>query len=328
MDGRPSEPGLDLAKVLWYYKLVPSSQAPDADKIVCPFHEDINPSLSANYETGRWHCFGCETGGDALAFVQRFEEKYNRLRPLQAAIRFQEILKSERTSEVVLARREGRPRKQDVDSLDEAWNYFYGLRRVNWREPELPEEQEAKEYMAERGFGPRSLSAANAKANFNLQYGLIFPMMDDGTFRGWVCRTMDPEVAKRRKYLYNKGFSRATTLVGNYKGYDHVYVVEGYMDWLRFREFGIKNVVAVLGWKVTSEQVRKLKEGGVTKVVSVLDNDACGKKGTAYLKQFFEVVRFRYLKGVKDPGEMNREQFAKMLEQTKIKIGGNTNGFN
>ena len=41
-------------------------------------------------------------------------------------------------------------------------------------------------------------------------------MIDNGKFKGWVCRTTDKDIEKKRKYLYNKGFRRAETLVGSY----------------------------------------------------------------------------------------------------------------
>ena len=119
-----------------------------------------------------------------------------------------------------------------------------------------------------------------------------------------------------RKYLYNEGFSRATTLVGEYGSENYVFIVEGYMDRLKFVQFGITNVVAILGWKMSGEQEKKLKEKGITHVISALDNDECGRKGTRYLKTIFNVTRFSYLKGIKDPGEMSEENFNKMYRRT------------
>ena len=135
-------------------------------------------------------------------------------------------------------------------------------------------------------------------------------------FKGWVCRTMIKSIEERRKYLYNEGFSRATTLVGNYGTKDYVFVVEGYMDRLKFVQFGEDNVVAILGWKISPQQIQKLKDKGITKIISALDNDDCGKRGTEFLKKSFKVTRFTYLKGIKDPGEMTQESFNKMFKRT------------
>ena len=88
------------------------------------------------------------------------------------------------------------------------------------------------------------------------------------------------------------------------------------MDRLKFLQYGENNVVAILGWKASNEQIKKLKDKGITKIISALDNDRPGKKGTEYLKKFFDVTRFTYLKGVKDPGDMNQQMFNKMYNKT------------
>ena len=49
--------GEALAKVLWYYNLIPDV-ASLSQKIVCPFHDDVNPSMIVNFEDGSWFCFG------------------------------------------------------------------------------------------------------------------------------------------------------------------------------------------------------------------------------------------------------------------------------
>ena len=42
-------------------------------KGLCPFHEERTPSFHVRPQVGRWHCFGCGEGGDAIDFVQRTE---------------------------------------------------------------------------------------------------------------------------------------------------------------------------------------------------------------------------------------------------------------
>ena len=41
---RDKKSGEELAKVLWYYNLIPNTIILK-QKIVCPFHEDMNPSM-------------------------------------------------------------------------------------------------------------------------------------------------------------------------------------------------------------------------------------------------------------------------------------------
>lgn len=307
--------GEALAKVLWYYNLVPDV-ASLSQKIVCPFHDDVNPSMIVNFEDGSWFCFGCGKTGDAKKFVQLMEAKYNGLNDLQSYKKYLQILKSDKCSGIKLDVALIKQKPLQKDLYNEAYDYYHGLGKVLWSQSDEPEVMAAKDYMLNRGFNPKTLTKCKAKVTYNKSYGIIFPMMDNGKFKGWVCRTMLKSVEAKRKYLYNEGFSRATTLVGNYGAKDFVFVVEGYMDRLKFVQFGEENVVAILGWKMSAQQIQKLKDKGITRVISALDNDSCGRKGTEFLKKHFKVTRFKYLKGVKDPGDMTQESFNKMFRRT------------
>jgi DNA primase len=37
-------------------------------KAICPFHEDTNPSLAFNNQTGLFKCHGCSAGGNIFTF--------------------------------------------------------------------------------------------------------------------------------------------------------------------------------------------------------------------------------------------------------------------
>ncbi|QOQ38986.1 DNA primase [Trueperella pecoris] len=42
-------------------------------KGLCPFHDEKTPSFNVRPHVGRWHCFGCGEGGDAISFIERIE---------------------------------------------------------------------------------------------------------------------------------------------------------------------------------------------------------------------------------------------------------------
>ena len=52
-----------------YFPDIPSGR--DSQKVVCPFHDDTDPSLELKLRgptPGIWHCHGCDAGGDVFTF--------------------------------------------------------------------------------------------------------------------------------------------------------------------------------------------------------------------------------------------------------------------
>lgn len=312
--------GRELYKILSHYKILYSASHSKI-KIVCPFHGDVNPSMMIDLEKGRFFCFGCGVNGNALDFVRCAEKEKN---DLQVIREYMNILHGQ--SETRLEFVPGQKKKVGNRQLYlEAYDYYNGLSQNDWSAPASEEEKIVAGYMRERGFYSDTLNKCHAKFNYSRDYRIIFPITDNGRFKGWVCRTDIPEVEARRKYLYNEGFRRSDTLAGRYGNKKYVFVVEGYLDRLKMLQnlYHMKkneDIVALLGWKASDTHIEKLKKSGVEIVISALDNDDCGKKGTEYLSKFFTVYRFCYLKGIKDMGESSLEDFKKMYERTVKKI--------
>ena len=309
--------GEKLARVLMHYRLITDTYSLQY-KIVCPFHVDQNPSMLVDLSDGRWYCFGCQKSGDAQGFARLMEKQYHGLNDLQAYKRYQKILSSTEYSDIKITTATKRERKRHNAQLyAEAYDFYHGLSQVDWTREDLPEYMhDCREYMLQRGFTAETLNSCGCRYTYQRNYELIFPMYDNGKFRGWVSRTRIPEVAEKRKYLYNEGFRRATTVVGEYRNCSTVYIVEGYMDRLKLVQLGIPNAVAILGWKASNQQIQRLQAQGIRHVISALDNDDCGRRGTEWLRKHFVVTRFRYLKGIKDPGDFTAETFSRMNGRT------------
>lgn len=313
--------GKELAKVLYYYGLIPDANS-NEQKIICPFHADENPSMIVDLKNGNYFCFGCLASGDALKFVINVENK-NGLNDLQSCKKYFEILKSKKC-ETINFKYKKKKEKANKQLYVEAYDYFHGLSKIDWlKKSDIEEIKNARKYMHDRGFKMSTLKKCDARVTYNKSYSIIFPMLDNGKFKGWVCRTTLKDIEKKRKYLYSKGFRRKKSLIGKYDDCEILFVVEGYMDKLKFNQYGHNNVVAILGWKISDIQIEKIKKQNKIKyIVSALDNDECGKKGSKYLRQIFKekYVRFSYLKGIKDIGETNKETFNKMYSNTMNKI--------
>lgn len=315
--------GEKLAKVLEYYEISYDVRG-DKGKAICPFHPDVNPSMALNFDDGSWFCFACGASGTAYNFVQRMESALGeRLNDLQALQVLEGICSASYTRNLRAIRNSPRRRERPAESVlhAEACDYYYGLASVPWTAPqcvlECVEADEARDYMAARGYKPKTLELAGAKVTYNRSYPIIFPISDNGDFMGWVCRTFSHDVAKRAKYLYNEGFRRAITLCGNYSGENKspLIICEGFFDLMRFWQAGyISNVIALLGCLISHEQVEKIKNAKITHVISALDNDVAGEKGTQKLRQYFEVTRFEFPLCVKDPGEMSDDEIKSAMQ--------------
>jgi len=305
----------ELLKVLEHYDIRYEQ------KILCPFHADKNPSLMIDLEKDYWWCFGCQTGGDAYKFHKQYQNGLGITNELKILSSYEKLIgKKSKKNSSKIQQVFTQPIKDPAyfrQMLIEAKDYYNGLRTVDW----YVSDDECTDYMTWRGFTRGMLNYSGAKYTYKDEtYPIIFPIKDNGRFKGWVCRTFDFEIGQTRKYLYNKGFRRNSTLAGTYKKTEVVMIVEGYLDMLKAKQLGIKNVVAILGWKITNKQIEKLKNEGIDTIISALDNDKAGIAGYNYLKSHFKVVKFEYPESIKDMGDLNRKQFKIINKQIVIEL--------
>lgn len=306
-------------------------QEDDQYKIICPFHGDKNPSLQINKQTGFFYCYGCGLSGGAFELVKNYEPSLSPIEIYKKLHSFVKEGKGDIGGRDVYTYTNLPYTHSFVDSkvkykegIKLAKDFYFNLPETNWYK--LPEEAiPILRYMKHRGFTASTLKKFGAKFTYNKNYSIVFPMYDNGIFRGYVMRTDDPTVEDQRKYMYNKEFRRRITLPGDYKN-STVILVEGFLDMLKAKQYGIKYVAAVLGWKLTSEQFEKLKRCGVKTIICALDNDECGRKGYKYLKRIcsvnhISVKRIRYPKTMKDMGDLNEENSKLILKQIK-QFGG------
>ncbi|TSC88777.1 MAG: DNA primase [Parcubacteria group bacterium Gr01-1014_3] len=133
---------LDLAVFLKpYLQLVPAGKN---FKARCPFHQEKSASFIVSPEKQVWHCFGCNTGGDILSFVMKYEN-----------IEFLEALK-------ILAEKAGVDLQRFGNSDQKKFNILYDINQaaVKFFQEALRHAQgkQVMDYLIQRGLKPETIS--------------------------------------------------------------------------------------------------------------------------------------------------------------------------
>jgi len=279
-------------------------------KACCPFHNEKTPSLVISPAKGKFKCFGCGEGGDAIEFIKKHE-----------GVDFPEALKI------------GAKKLNFVFEFDKKENDFNDAeykRRESFHlmmakvseffEGELKKSAAAQKYIATRDFetgndfsigfapaGNKLLEFADAngiKRNSLLEMGLIkenddkngfydffrnrimFPISNPrGKIVGFTGRSLtdDKKIAKYlnspETELFHKGNELFALNIarGAIKREDLAYLVEGNFDTMRMHKIGVTNVVAPCGTALTLEQAKLLKTY-TNKVTLIYDGDDAGHK--------------------------------------------------
>lgn len=349
-------PDKEFKILLAYYGLYNGEAEGELYKVLCPFHGDINPSMQINLQTSFFCCYGCGAHGSSIELFKHFyflDNPNKKLTDVQCISKMKQLVKKlveksiqcnidknndrlyntiyeiySSDSQVLgnsFSEKENPKLLSAKESLMQAKNFYYNLPTPNWFRPSSvssveEETRMCNEYMKKRGFSPVLLKHFGAKASLNSFYPIVFPLLENGVFRGYVMRTFDPQVEANRKYMYNRGFRREKTLAGEYEKKKPIILVEGYLDKLKASQIGIKNVSAILGWKASEIQLKRIQRAGIKDIICALDHDEAGEKGYLYLKRVssiygFSVFRLRYPKGIKDMGDIQKGS----KEEEKVK---------
>lgn len=111
----------------------------------------------------------------------------------------------------------------------------------------------------------------------------VIPIRDDnGVLSGYSFRSIyDNELGSLGKYIFTPGFDRDGILynLNNARKFltsKPLILVEGFKSVWRLYQYGIKNVVAVMGTYITERQISLLIKYGVSDIVTFFDNDKGG----------------------------------------------------
>lgn len=257
---------------------------------LCPFHNENTPSFSVDPEQNVFHCFGCQEGGDAIAYYQ----KLNNLEFLEAVAQLAEkygvtLDKDQTEKQKVLAS------KQEL---------AYQLIGDTNKQFQAQLNQNVKDYLNKRklknntiktfglGYGS-SLKVTNKEIarelglfkrdKFVYQDRLIIPIRNKkGLTIAFNARTLTNQEPKYihspNSYLWQKkdtlfGLSEAIPLI---KQQDKVYIVEGCFDVMAGWQNNLP-VVACLGSTMSKQQLTELLKL-TNNIIFCLDADKAGQK--------------------------------------------------
>lgn len=277
-------------------------------KALCPFHKEKTPSFTVDPDKQMFYCFGCQTGGDVLKFIQ-LQENLDFVGALEflgrrCGVRLEWTGKNapERT-------------QWDHGLLQEALDYYQEQLKKNQSEKitavlkkrglsrELveifqigyadPSWDSLLDYFRKRGVEPERLKKVGLVAEKNGRYRdwfrdrLLFPILTAGGqvvgFGGRAFEDVQPKYLnspesgrfQKGRLLYALNLARKA--MGEKK---YGLLAEGYMDVVTLHSFGFTHSVGSLGTALTLEQARVLKRY-IKMCYLVYDGDSAGRKAAA-----------------------------------------------
>ncbi|HOT92904.1 MAG TPA: DNA primase [Anaerolineae bacterium] len=282
-------------------------------KGLCPFHTEKTPSFYVFPDNQRWHCFGCNRGGDLFNFVMEFEGLDFRTALEELARRAGVELKP-RTPEQVEAESEAERLRL---LLETAAAYYHTLLLT------APQAAHARAYLQKRGFTRETIETFQLGYSLNewdatrtylfgkgfsvedqIKAGMLVEKEGGGTFDRFRNRLMIPICDRRGRVIAFGGrvlnpddqpkymnspqtvlFDKSAVLFGYHlasqaiQKADAAIIVEGYMDVMIPHQAGYKNVVAPMGTALTEAHLQQLQRL-TRRFILALDPDTAGIHGT------------------------------------------------
>ena len=312
---------LDIVDVVSQYVVLKKSGANYWG--ICPFHNDSKPSMSVSPSKGIYKCFSCGTGGDALNFLVRIQNREYKDVIFELADKFGIELPKKFSSS-----NETKSQKADMLRACEKAAKFYNLQlktasdankansafqargitediiskfTLGW----APNKYDSLYKELSKEFKDEILEKAGLILKSNsggwidrFRNRIIIPIQNEnGEFVAFGARAVDKD--QNPKYLnssdsliYNKskilfGLNSAKDAI---KNEDSVIIMEGYFDVISAQANGVENAVASCGTAMTAEHVKLLSRYTKSRRIFLsFDTDNAGinatKRGSAVIKE-------------------------------------------
>ncbi|MFH8471899.1 DNA primase [Streptomyces sp. NPDC018000] len=298
-------------------------------KGLCPFHDEKSPSFQVSPSKGLFHCFGCQEGGDTIAFVMKidhlsFSETVERLAAKAGiTLRYEEggynpsHQRGERIRLVEAHKVAARFFVEQLDSPEAeigrkflaergfdqaaAAHFGVGYSPAGW--------DHLTRYLRGKGFSDKELIASGLSQDGRrgpidrFRGRLMWPISDtSGDVVGFGARKLrdddsgpkylnTPETAiyKKSQVLYGIDLAKKDIAKAS-----RAVVVEGYTDVMACHLAGVTNAIATCGTAFGGDHIkilrRLLMDNGSARVIFTFDGDAAGQK--AALRAFEDDQKF------------------------------------
>ena len=326
----------DIISIVGSY--IPLTQRGKNYFCVCPFHDDHSPSMSLSTDKQIYKCFSCGATGNVFSFVAEYENvsfiEAVSIVANKCGMELSQATFNNNVSQVFKEEHEIMELSQKfflnnlrTDAGKEATKYLndrginddiikeFGIGLSLDSNDSLLTLLNKKNYDTNKLVEIGLVNNVNGKTYDMFSRRITFPLWDkDGNIVGFSARIYrgEKDVSKYMNSRESKIFKKGETLYNYHNAKDaakrekRIVVVEGFMDAIRVSLSGIKNVVALQGTAMTSDQINLLKKLRV-KVILCLDNDNAGlmatvANGEELVKNGVETYVIR-LSGEKDPDE-------------------------
>lgn len=295
---------------------------------ICPIHEGADNPSSFRYstETKTFTCFShhCEKryGRSLIGIV-----KATRSCSYNTAVKYLEKFIGSECSEEA---EEPEQRKPITEYLwDKRWGNIMQVAEETKPLNELMVRDYAcnnNSYFLDRGFKQETLDhfEIGFATDGQLEGRLTIPVRDQYD-RLVMMSGRDPNPESKQKYKHWWGCNKGAMLynLNNYKKAQTtiMWIVEGFACVWRAYEFGLNNVVAIMG-NMMSRQQAEMVMSNATDVIIALDNDEAGQKGvTTVIKHLKDYVNLYTVKlNYKDIADYTDKDEFDMMMLTKSKV--------
>jgi len=316
---------------------------------LCPFHSEKDASFTVSPEKQFFHCFGCNEGGNAFAFIMKMEnigfaEAVDEL-GTKIGIAVPKVSKSgpNKNLKDQLYKIMELAAKYYQDSFSETAQAYLTKRKISEETRKVFKLGFAPQgwdnllkHLVSRGVDPKLIEKTGlilAREGKNGYYDrfrnrLIFSIMDQrGRAVAFGGRALGDEEPKYLNSPDTAIYHKGETLFGlnlsknNIKQSKTAVMVEGNFDLITPYQAGITNIVATMGTALTTQQCKLLARYCETVIVAY-DADAAGgiaaERSVELLRKQGLRVAIANLAGAKDPDELIISQglaaFKKCLE--------------